>query len=197
MVKFCCMFRSWDTSYVLWWSQMRRITWKPRFRLLATAVRVFVSMRNLFGDSWLIAAASASEGDNTREVQSPTLHGENPRSGLDWLCLTITLLKTLFYERWFSPGWRWRRLCTVSFLEASLLEKLDFWCCLGDVCIGATMNRPLQRDFSFLWFFLVMCIHMLVGHCIIVDLHNINIYSLSKNVSLELDILDKVTHICI
>jgi hypothetical protein len=27
-------------------------------------------------------------------------------------------------------GRRWR-LCTISFLEATLLEKLDFWCCLG------------------------------------------------------------------
>jgi hypothetical protein len=37
-----------------------------------------------------------SGGDNIREVQSPTFQGENPRSGLNWLCLTVVLLKTLF-----------------------------------------------------------------------------------------------------
>jgi hypothetical protein len=33
-----------------------------------------------------------------------------------------------------------RCLCAVSFLEASLLEKLDFWCCLGGVSTAATRN---------------------------------------------------------
>jgi hypothetical protein len=35
---------------------------------------------------------------------------------------------------------RRRRLCVVSFMEASLLEKLDFWCCLGGVSTAATRN---------------------------------------------------------
>jgi hypothetical protein len=38
---------------------------------------------------------------------------------------------------------RQRRLCTVSFLEASLLEMLDFWCCLGGVSAAATRNLSL------------------------------------------------------
>jgi hypothetical protein len=42
---------------------------------------------------------------------------------------------------------RWRCLCTISFLEASLLEKLDFWCCIGCVSTIATRNNSLQRDF--------------------------------------------------
>jgi hypothetical protein len=46
---------------------------------------------------------------------------------------------------------RRRRLCTVSFLEASLLEKLDFGCYLGGVgSATATRNCWLKRDFSFL-----------------------------------------------
>jgi hypothetical protein len=40
-----------------------------------------------------------SGGDSTGEVQGPTLQGENPRSDLNWLCLAIVLLKTLFCER--------------------------------------------------------------------------------------------------
>jgi hypothetical protein len=40
-----------------------------------------------------------SGGDSTGEVQGPTLHGENLRSGLNWLCLAIALLKALFCER--------------------------------------------------------------------------------------------------
>jgi hypothetical protein len=39
-----------------------------------------------------------SGGDSVGEVQGPTLQGENPRSGLNWLCLTIALLKTFFCE---------------------------------------------------------------------------------------------------
>ena len=33
----------------------------------------------------------ASGGDNTCEVQSLTFQDENPRSGLKWLCLAMTL----------------------------------------------------------------------------------------------------------
>jgi hypothetical protein len=31
-------------------------------------------------------------GDSTGEVHGPTLLGENPRSDLSWLCLTMALL---------------------------------------------------------------------------------------------------------
>jgi hypothetical protein len=33
-----------------------------------------------------------------------------------------------------------RRLCVVSFLEASLLEKMNFWCCPGGVSTAASRN---------------------------------------------------------
>jgi hypothetical protein len=33
-----------------------------------------------------------------------------------------------------------RRLCNVSFFEASVLEKLEFWCCLGGVSVAAIGN---------------------------------------------------------
>jgi hypothetical protein len=46
----------------------------------------------------------ASGGDCARGVQSPTLQGENLRSDLNWLCLAMALLKTLFCERGLSPG---------------------------------------------------------------------------------------------
>jgi hypothetical protein len=46
----------------------------------------------------------ASGGDSTGEVQGPTLQGENPRSGLIWLCLAIALLRALFYERELFSG---------------------------------------------------------------------------------------------
>jgi hypothetical protein len=38
-------------------------------------------------------------GNSTGEVQGPTLQGENLRSGLNWLCLAMVLLKVLFCER--------------------------------------------------------------------------------------------------
>jgi hypothetical protein len=40
---------------------------------------------------------SKSWGDSVGEFQSPTLQGENSRSGLNWL-------KLLFYERGLSPN---------------------------------------------------------------------------------------------
>jgi hypothetical protein len=46
----------------------------------------------------------ASGGDGTGEVQGPTLQGENPRSGLNWLCLAIALLRALFCERGLFSG---------------------------------------------------------------------------------------------
>ena len=39
---------------------------------------------------------NGSGGDSTAEVQSSSFQGENPRSGLNWLYLAMTLLKTLF-----------------------------------------------------------------------------------------------------
>jgi hypothetical protein len=42
-----------------------------------------------------------SGDDSIGEVQGPTLQGENPRSGLNWVCLAIALLKVLFCERGF------------------------------------------------------------------------------------------------
>jgi hypothetical protein len=73
----------------------------------------------------------ASRSDNTGEVQSPTLQDENPRCSLNWLCLT--LLKALFCDEDFlqdenlrSTIRRRRRLWIISFLKASLSEKLDF-----------------------------------------------------------------------
>jgi hypothetical protein len=57
--------------------------WKASFWGLAVVVQVFVTIRNLFGDLWFIAAASASGADDTGEVPSPTLQGENLRPRYD------------------------------------------------------------------------------------------------------------------
>jgi hypothetical protein len=50
------------------------------------------------------SSSNGKWGDNTREVQSLNLQGENPMSCLNWLCLAITLLKSLFCERVLSHG---------------------------------------------------------------------------------------------
>jgi hypothetical protein len=72
------------------------MTWK--------AIQVLELMRFWVGDSRLGAgaAASASRGDITGEIKSLNLQGENPRSGLNWLCMAIALLEALFYERGLS-----------------------------------------------------------------------------------------------
>jgi hypothetical protein len=47
-----------------------------------------------------------------------------------------------------------QRLRTVFFLDALLLEKLNFGCYLGGVSTAAaTRNGSLKQDFSFLQFF--------------------------------------------
>jgi hypothetical protein len=53
-----------------------------------------------------------------------------------------------------------RRLYIVSFLKASLLEKLDFCCCLGVVCTVATRNITIAGLFFFrvIIIILAMCI---------------------------------------
>jgi hypothetical protein len=56
----------WDTSYGPWSSQRQRMTWQLRFLGLAMVVQVIMAMRNLLGNLWLVAAASAS-GVTTRE----------------------------------------------------------------------------------------------------------------------------------
>jgi hypothetical protein len=115
---------------------------EAKFQGQATVVWVFVTMRNLLGDSWIVVAASASGGKSTGEVQSPTLQDENPRSDLNWLCLTMTLLKILFCERGLSPKWKpitydlnwWQqRLCTISFFGGVTIGEnellvLSWWC---------------------------------------------------------------------
>jgi hypothetical protein len=115
---------------------------EAKFQGQAMVVRVFVTMRNLLGDSWIVVAASASGGKSTGEVQSPTLQDENPRSDLNWLCLTMTLLKILFCERGLSPKWKpitydlnwWQqRLCTISFFGGITIGEnellvLSWWC---------------------------------------------------------------------
>jgi hypothetical protein len=50
------------------------------------------------------SSAIESGGDNTGKVQSLTFQGENPRSGLNWLCLAMSLLEALFCERKLSLG---------------------------------------------------------------------------------------------
>jgi hypothetical protein len=98
------------------------------------------TMRNLLGDLLLIATASASGGDNISEVQSSILQGKNLRSGLNWMCLAMTLLKTLFCERLLFLGWKPKifdratmmlvhcfLLKDVTFGEAGLL-MLYWWC---------------------------------------------------------------------
>jgi hypothetical protein len=47
---------------------------------------------------WFVTWSSGIglRGDSTGEVHCLILQGENPRSGLYWLCLTVALLKALF-----------------------------------------------------------------------------------------------------
>jgi hypothetical protein len=70
-------------------------------------------------------------GDNIGEVQSPTLQDDNPKFGLNWLCLAMILFKAFFMSEDFLQDENLRsmierRQClyTPFFLKMSLLEKL-------------------------------------------------------------------------
>jgi hypothetical protein len=63
-----------------------------------------VAVRFWLGDFGLGAAASACGGDSTLEVPCLSLQGEKSRFGLNWVCLSMALLKALFCERWLSHG---------------------------------------------------------------------------------------------
>jgi hypothetical protein len=79
-------------------------------------------------------------GDCIGELQSLTFQGENPRSGLNWFCLAMALLKALFCEWGLSSNWKFKmhdRAATVlvhcsvlggvTFGKARLLV-LSWWC---------------------------------------------------------------------
>jgi hypothetical protein len=53
-----------------------------------------------------ISANFLNIDDNTGEVHSRSLQGENLRSDLNWLCLAVVLLNALLCERQLSPGWK-------------------------------------------------------------------------------------------
>ena len=59
------------------------------------AIGVSVAMRNLL-ELQEAEQRLVSGGNITGEVQSPTSQGENPSPDLNWLCLAMLLLKTLF-----------------------------------------------------------------------------------------------------
>jgi hypothetical protein len=89
-----------------------------------------------------------SGGDCIGEVHSLIFQDENPRSGLNWLCLAMSLLKALFESEDFLKSENLRSLirrrwclCSVPFLEASLLEKLNFY--FGGVRAVVLRNRSL------------------------------------------------------
>jgi hypothetical protein len=66
-----------------------------RFGGLAMEVRVSALLRDLLGVLILQQQYDSGSG-NTCEVQSLTFQDENPRCGINWLCLTMALLKALF-----------------------------------------------------------------------------------------------------
>jgi hypothetical protein len=64
------------------------------------------------------------ERQHTRNLESK-LADETPRTGFNWLCPAIALLKSLFCECGVSPRWKSiiydRCVCTVVFGEDGLL----------------------------------------------------------------------------
>ena len=51
----------------------------------------------------LVLVAATVGAGRQHKVPSLILQGENPRSGLNWLCLAMTLLKAFLCEQALSP----------------------------------------------------------------------------------------------
>ena len=92
--KLCYLLPSWDMFSSMGKSEVENIM-EAEIGGLVMVIGVFVAMRNLLGVSDFVAAV-CKWGGSTCAVQSFISQGENPRSGLDWLCLAMVLLKTLF-----------------------------------------------------------------------------------------------------
>lgn len=102
-------------------------------------------------------------------VPSHDFQVEKPRFGLHWLCLAITLLKELFWERGLSPGWKPKIFdrATTMLVHCSLLEGVAFveLLCFLDVVFGGGMSSTVGRSRSLWWdlffyffsFFLWLC----------------------------------------
>jgi hypothetical protein len=97
----CCH----QVTFYPWWSQRRRISWRPNWR---TNKWRFESL-HCWGTCfvfWFSQQYYARRGGNTGEVQSLTFQNKNPRYGLNWLCLAMSLLKASFWEQGLSSGWK-------------------------------------------------------------------------------------------
>jgi hypothetical protein len=109
------------------YTQRRRISWKPDWR---TSKWRFESM-HYWGTClvfWVSQQQYASGGGNTGEVQSLAFQDVNPRSGLNWLCLAMTLLKALFLEWGLFSGWKPKIFdrATTALVHCSLLRGVAF-----------------------------------------------------------------------
>jgi hypothetical protein len=135
--------------------------------VLVTVVQVFVAMRNLIDDSWLVAAASAGD-DIIGEVQNPILQGKNLRSCLNWFVYAIL---DLIYDRAMMTPVHYFFFEDVAIGEAG-------WCYLDGVC---TTIPGLFLFFNFSVFLLCAFI-MSLGHGCNWYLYDINIYSLLKKI---------------
>jgi hypothetical protein len=114
-----------------------------QIRGLAMEVRVSALLRDLLG---VLVSQQYESGDiSTCEVRSFTFQDKNPRSGLNWLCLTMILLKVLFWERGLFSGWKPKIFdrMTTTLVHYSLLEDIAFgeprvqllsWWCLYCCC---------------------------------------------------------------
>jgi hypothetical protein len=118
--------------------------------------------------------------DCTGEVHSLTFQGENPRSGINWLCLTMVLLKALFWEGGLSLGWKPKTfdratialvLCSfvagIAYGEVGLLV-LSWWC----LVLLLQVIHCFSGDFLFSnysLFFWLCAFVMPLWQCIVVE----------------------------
>jgi hypothetical protein len=117
--------------------------------------------------SWFVTCCSDMVSGGDREVQGLTLEGENPRSGLNWLCLTKRhyFVSADFFSRWKPTVYD---RATTVLVHCSLLRGVAFWTCWTFGVILVVLVLMLQGiyqcsgafSFSVIHFFWAVCIRI-------------------------------------
>jgi hypothetical protein len=112
----CCH----QVTFGPWWSLRRRISWRPDWRTSnggsSPCTVEELAWCSEFGSSMTVGAAPQVK------------FSENPRSGLNWLCMAMTLLQALFWERGLSLGWKPKIFdqATMEFVQCSHFKGVAF-----------------------------------------------------------------------
>jgi hypothetical protein len=185
------LFPSWDTRF--WFhGRVRGREWHGSQILMTSAVG---SRLCIDGElAWFFGLHSSV---GACEVWCPTFQDENPKPRLNCLCLTMILLKALFWERCFFSGWKLKMYdrAMMTLVHYFLLKGDDFGeiglqvlpCrCLCYCCKDWNTIKELFLFLALVLFFRLCASALRFEYCVVVEarynwyLRDINIFPLLR-----------------